>query len=175
MSDKSPIRIGFIGLSPNAWWAASAHWPYLKQTDKYQIVALCNSSVDAAQKARAHFELPNSVKCYGSAADIAADNNVDLVVCSVRVDMHYAAIKPALENKKSVYCEWPLAANLTEVKELVSLGGAGKHMVGLQARQGPLVLKVKEIVESQRFGRVLSSSVLSSAGNAGASESHTLR
>ena len=134
MSGKSPVRIGFIGLSPNAWWGSSAHWPYLKQSDKYRIVDLCNSSVESAEKAKAHFELPNDVKCYGSAAEIAADDSVDLIVCSVRVDRHYAAIKPALESKKPVYCEWPLAANLTEVKELVSLGGARKNMVGLQAQ-----------------------------------------
>lgn len=167
----TPIRIGFIGLSANGGWGPSAHWPYLKQTDKYQVVAVCNSSVESSEKAKTHFGLPESTKSYGSPKDLAADPNVDLVVCGVRVDEHYAAIKPALEAKKAVYCEWPLGANVEEAHELADLAKGGKSMVGLQARQAPVILQVRELVESKRFGKVLSSAVVSSGGNFGPTES----
>lgn len=169
MPSTSPIRIGFIGLSASGGWGSTAHWPYLKQTDKYQIVALCNTSIGSAQKAKTHFELPESTKCYDSAEQLAADKDVDLVVCSVRVDMHYDAIKPALEAKKPVYCEWPLGANEQEAQELNKLVSS-QTMIGLQARQAPIVLKIKELVNQGRVGRVLSSTVVASAGNFGPSE-----
>lgn len=169
MAPASPIRIGFIGLSASGGWGSTAHWPYLKQTDNFQIVALCNTSIESAQKAKSHFELPDSTKCYDSAQELASDEDVDLVVCSVRVDMHYAAIKPALEARKPVYCEWPLGANGKEAQELSKLA-SNKTMIGLQARQAPIVLKIKEIVDQGRVGRVLSSTVVASAGNFGPSE-----
>ena len=60
-----PTRVGFIGLSPNAWWAAAAHLPYLKSSPDYEIVALCNTSVDKAKAAIQHFELGEDCKAYG--------------------------------------------------------------------------------------------------------------
>jgi predicted dehydrogenase len=60
-----PTRVGFIGISANAWWAAAAHLPYLKQSPDYEIVALCNSSVANAKSAIKKFELGDNCKAYG--------------------------------------------------------------------------------------------------------------
>jgi len=173
----APIRIGFIGLSAAGGWAAGAHMPYLRTSTKYDIVALCNSSLDSAKAAIKHFDLPSSTKAYDSAAELADDPDVDLVVCSVRVDRHYELIKPAVEKGKACFVEWPLGANLREAEELQALAHAKgtKTMVGLQARRSPVVNKVKELVENGVIGKVLSSTVVSSAGNFGAKEPRSLR
>lgn len=92
--------------------------------------------------------------------ELAKDPNIDLVVCSVRVDRHLATISPSLKAGKDVYVEWPLGKSLAEAKELLRLkneGGVKKAVVGLQARQAPLIKKVKEIIESGRIGEVYSS------------------
>jgi predicted dehydrogenase len=61
-----PIRIGIIGLSPGAW-AANAHLPYLQSSDsKYEIVAVCNSSVESAAKSVKELKLPGEVRTYGN-------------------------------------------------------------------------------------------------------------
>jgi predicted dehydrogenase len=57
------IRVGFIGLSKSGW-AASAHLPYLKNSEKYQIVAICNSSVESARDAIKLYGLPAETKAY---------------------------------------------------------------------------------------------------------------
>lgn len=69
----SPIRVGLIGLSgapPDKYqgtaWAASAHLPYLLDSDAYTLVALCNTSVESAKKAVKMYGLPESVKTYGN-------------------------------------------------------------------------------------------------------------
>ena len=72
----APIRIGFIGLSSNQSWAVWAHLPYLKDTSKYSIVALCNSSVESAKAAIQAHGLPSGTKAYGSPEDLAADPDV---------------------------------------------------------------------------------------------------
>ena len=43
--------------------------------------------------------------------DLAADPDVQLVVCSIRVDKHYTVCKAALAAGKDVFSEWPLGKN----------------------------------------------------------------
>lgn len=159
----APIRTAIIGLSASAItsWAANAHLPYLLSPlgrSKYQIVALLNSSVPAAQAAISAFKLPPDTKAYGSPADLAADPDVDLVVCCVRVDLHYETIKPSIEAGKDVFVEWPLAQNTKVAGELAQLvqEKGGRSMIGLQGRLAPPVVKIKELIGSGRIGKVLS-------------------
>lgn len=173
----APIRVGFIGLSATGSWASSAHLPYLKSTSKYRITALLNSSVASAEAAiAAHGLDPSTTKAYGTPADLAAAGDVDLVVCSVRVDKHFALLRPILENPKSavkaVYCEWPLGANLAEAEELAELARARgvRTLIGLQGRKAPIALKVKELLDAGRIGEVLSVDVTGSAYNFGAED-----
>jgi predicted dehydrogenase len=93
-------------------------------------------------------------------AELAKDPEIDLVVCSVRVDRHLATIRPSLKAGKDVYVEWPLGKSLAEAKELLKLkneGGVKKAVVGLQARQAPLIKKLKELIQEGRIGEVYSS------------------
>ncbi|KAI9745111.1 MAG: transcription regulator gal80 [Claussenomyces sp. TS43310] len=169
----SPIRIGMIGLSGPGNWAVNAHLPYLKSNDQFKIVAVCNSSVDSAQKAIKTYDLGAETKAYGSPEDIAKDPNVQLVVCSVRVDRHAATITPALKAGKDVFVEWPLAKNLEQAEELLRLSKEGKvktSIVGLQGRHAPLVHKVKALIKEGRIGKVLSSTWVGQAGNLGEAE-----
>ncbi|KAH7354840.1 NAD-binding Rossmann fold oxidoreductase family protein [Rhexocercosporidium sp. MPI-PUGE-AT-0058] len=164
-----PIRVGFIGLSASGW-APGAHLPYLKHSNKYQIVAVCNSSVESSKAAIVKYELPQSTRAYGDPEELAQDKEVDLVVCSVRVDRHLATISPSLKAGKDVYVEWPLGKNLVEAKELLRLkneGGVKTAVLGLQGRQSPVVKKVKQLVDEGRVGRVLSCSWMGQGVNLG--------
>jgi predicted dehydrogenase len=102
--------------------------------------------------------------------ELAKDSNVDLVVCSVRVDRHFATISPSLKAGKNVFVEWPLGKNLTEAKELLRLkneNGVKTAVVGLQGRQATSVKKIKELVDGGRIGEVLSSTWQGQGTNAG--------
>ncbi|KAK1496702.1 oxidoreductase family protein [Colletotrichum cuscutae] len=168
----APIRIGIIGLSSTATtaWASSAHLPYLlspRGRAKYTITALCNSSVEAAQRAVKAYNLPSSTKAYGSPADLAADPDVDLVVVSTRVDQHYDSALSSVEAGKSVYVEWPLAQDAKRAGELADAArrSGARTVVGVQGRFAPSLLKVKEILEQGRIGKVLSSEVRAAGGS----------
>lgn len=159
----APIRLGLIGLtaSPGAW-ANIAHLPYLAQSSQYKIVALANSSVASAKAAIKEHNLSEDVKAYGSPADIADDPNVDMVVVSVKVAQHYSLIKPALESGKMAYVEWPLGSNTAEAEELTELAKKKnlKTIIGLQGRQSNITRTLKELVGSEKLGKVLSSTVV---------------
>ncbi|KAF2807824.1 oxidoreductase [Mytilinidion resinicola] len=168
----APIRIGFIGLSAGRSWAAWAHITYLKDTSKYTIVALCNTSVEAAQAAINAHGLPETTKAYDSPQALADDPNVELVVCSVKVPYHYATIMPSLKAGKDIFCEWPLAKDVAEAEELISVAKSKgvRTMVGLQACRSPFVHKVKELVESGKIGKVLSVTFVGNSGFGGLKE-----
>lgn len=162
----APIRVGFMGISSNSgnWkdagaWANMAHMPYLLKSPYYEIVALCNSTVAAAEAAIKSHGLPETTKAYGSPEDLAADPNVELVICSVNVKKHYDLIKPALLAGKDAIVEWPLGATLKEAEELTLIAKEKgcKTGVVLQARFAPVVTKIRELLAAGKIGPVLSS------------------
>lgn len=73
MAVTSKIRVGIVGLNaPYAGtptgtsWAAIAHLPYLKSSDKYELVALQNSTAERAAKAIEAYGLNPDTKAYGT-------------------------------------------------------------------------------------------------------------
>jgi len=165
-----PIRIGFIGLSASQSWATIAHIHYLRTSPDYKIVALANSSLQSSYAAIKAHSLPASTKAYASTEELAKDPDVDLIVCSVNVSKHYALIRPALEHGKMAFVEWPLGRNLQEAEELTILAKEKgvRTLVGLQGRKSPLIVRIKQLVDEGRVGRILSSSAVAINGNSGA-------
>jgi predicted dehydrogenase len=169
------IRVGLIGLSASATgtgWAGVAHLPYLLNTPYFKITALLNSSIENSKKAIQAYNLPAETKAYDKPEDLASDPEVDLVVANVRVDRHAQVLLPSIMAGKDVYCEWPLDKNgevARSMAEAAKVSG-GRTIVGLQARFSPTVQKVKQLVESGRIGRPLSSTIIGAAGSGGLAE-----
>jgi predicted dehydrogenase len=85
---------------------------------------------------------------------------------SVKASLHYLATVPAITAGKDVFVEWPLGRTASEAAEILSL--SKKHntklaVVGLQARFSPVIQKIKKVVDSERLGKVLSSTFTSQA------------
>ncbi|KIW99303.1 uncharacterized protein Z519_00966 [Cladophialophora bantiana CBS 173.52] len=168
---SKPIRVGFIGLSSHenihlaGAWGKQGHLPYLVHSPDYTITALCNSSLESAKKAAELHGLDISkVRTYGDPESLANDDNVDMVVCSVNVMQHYRLIKPALIAGKMVFCEWPLASNLSQMQELADLAEQKKirTIVGLQGRTGAYVHAVRKFIGNAtgQLGDLLSTSMM---------------
>lgn len=82
---------------------------------------------------------------------------IDAVAVVVRVPLHYAPTRAALDAGKHVFCEWLLGRTTEEAEELSALAQTkGLVMaVGLQARVHPTLLYMKEQVENGFVGQVL--------------------
>ncbi|KAJ5673385.1 NAD-binding Rossmann fold oxidoreductase family protein [Penicillium longicatenatum] len=158
----APIRVGFIGLSPGQW-AAKAHLPYLQSFEsKFEIVAVCNSSAESAVKAAKELKLAEGVRTCGNPQDLANDKEIDLVVCTTRVDRHHQTIIPSLKAGKDVYVEWPLGKSLQEAQDLLNIArqnNVKNTAVGLQGRFDSTIETLKEILGQGKIGRVLSTSI----------------
>jgi predicted dehydrogenase len=153
----APIRVGIVGLSskPSAW-ATLAHLPRLAKSSNYQIVALCNSSIESTKAAIKAHNLPETTKAYDSYEALAADPDVDLYVVSTRADTHYDVAMPALKAGRNVFCEWPLAATTEQAKEMAAIAKEKnlKTMIGLQGRMSPSMKRVKDLIESGALGEI---------------------
>ena len=168
----APIRTAIIGLSASAItsWASSAHLPYLlsaRGREKYTIVALCNSSVEAARRAIETYKLGPETRAYGDPQALADDKDVDLVVCCTRVDVHHQTILPSVKAGKSVFVEWPLAQDAAHARELVeaSKASGSYSLVGLQGRISPAIVQLRRLLDQGRIGKVLSSEVKAFGGS----------
>ncbi|KZL66424.1 oxidoreductase family protein [Colletotrichum tofieldiae] len=156
----APIRLGIIGLASSD--RTNAHLPYLlspRGREKYKIVALFNSSIEAAKRAVGAYSLLPETKAYGDPEQLAADTNVDFVVCSARVDNHYKTILPSIKAGKSLFVEWPLAHNIVLVRKLVEAAreSRSRTLVGVQGRVAPVHIKIRELLDEGLIGKVLSS------------------
>ncbi|GAA1676176.1 Gfo/Idh/MocA family protein [Streptomyces yatensis] len=158
---RTPVRVGIVGLSANGGWAARAHVPALAALDGYELRALSASSEESARAAGATFGVPLT---FGSAADLARSEEVDLVVVTVKVPHHRELIVPALEAGKPVLSEWPLGTDLAQAEELAALAEAKgvRTAVGLQARSAPPVRYLRDLVADGYVGRVLSTTLVGS-------------
>lgn len=160
----SPIKVGFVGLSKQGW-ASILLAPTLLKNEKYSLMAVSTSSPESSKasaenqsEAVGHPVTPY----YGSTSEIAADPNVDFVAVSVRSPNHYDALTPVLDAGKDFFIEWPAGRNTKETLEFAEKAQAKglRSMVGLQGRHSAVVKKVKEIIDSGKIGRILSTSLV---------------
>jgi len=154
------FRVGIVGLSAKRGWATTAHVPALRVlSDYFELVGVANTSLASAESAAAAFGLP---RAFESAAALIASPDVDVVVVTVKVPYHREVVTAALQNRKSVYCEWPLGNGLTEALELARLANDKKVLavVGTQAIASPEVQFVRKLVADGHVGEVLSSTYI---------------
>ncbi|KAI6773077.1 hypothetical protein HG530_004035 [Fusarium avenaceum] len=150
------IRVGIIGLSTSGGWASMAHLPYLRDSTKYEITGLCNSSSKSSQDAISKYKL-GSARPFDSVEKLCASDTVDLVVCAIAVFSHYEITKSAIEAGKDVYVEWPLGVSTAQAQELTQLAKdkGVRTIVGLQGAVSPLQTTLKRIIEAGSIGKPL--------------------
>ncbi len=153
--ESRKIGIGVIGANIHMGWGGGVHIPALLKLPEYQVVAVCTSRKESAEEAARHFDVPMAFHDY---REMIAHPEVEAVSVCVRVPLHYRMVLDAVEAGKHVYCEWPLGVTLAQAEEMASRAKSQGvcHMVGLQLRSNPVLLRLKELVEEGYVGRVLS-------------------
>ena len=87
---------------------------------------------------------------------VLANQEIGGVVISTPATLHYAMAKQALEAGKDVFVEKPLSLSVTEGKELVELAEKTGRvlMVGHLLEYHPAIVKLKELIDSGKLGKV---------------------
>lgn len=161
-----PLRIGFAGANVERGWARDAHFPALKALAGLAVHAVSARTQEIAASAARQF---GAVKAYADSVELARDPDIDIVAVTVKVPEHRAIVLAALEAGKHVYCEWPLARDLAEAKELAEAARkAGTRVaIGLQGANAVAVRHAAKLVADGVIGQPLSLRVVSSTAGWG--------
>ncbi len=155
------LRVGIIGASAERGWAKESHVPAVQKLAGLELTAVATGSQPSADAAAKAF---GAKKGYGSAKDLIADPDVDLVAVAVKVPDHRELVLAALAAGKHLYCEWPLGRDAAEAEELATAAARtkGVHVaIGLQTRLNPAALRASELIAAGAIGRVLSARLYS--------------
>ncbi|MEU5373504.1 Gfo/Idh/MocA family oxidoreductase [Streptomyces sp. NPDC005951] len=157
-SAHTHIGVGIIGASSDRGWGGIAHVPALQALDAFQIRAVSTTRMESANATARRL-----------GADLAFDTHealvgrpeVDLVVVAVKVPDHEQIVSDALAAGKMVYCEWPLARNLSEAEALEGFARERRlrTVVGLQGGLHPPVLFLRDLIAQGVIGKPLSTSI----------------
>ena len=144
-------RIGIIGLGTIA---QTIHLPILTRMSDAEVVAVCD-----VDRAKAQFVAQKyGIRRYYNSFErmLAAEQEIDAVdICTPTISHKEVAIA-ALESKKNVLVEKPLARTQKEAVEIVS--AVKKHhlilMVGMNNRFRPDAMILKSFIEENALGEI---------------------
>src|SRR6202162_2153963 len=156
---ESMLGVGIIGVSPVRGWAAVAHIPALRALPNYEIRAL---SAHSAESARAIGEAFGVGAVFSDHEQLVTQPDIDVVAVTVKAPHHRELVSAALAAGKAVYCEWPLGRDLDDARAMAELAAERgvRTVVGLQARQAPAIVFVRDLLRDGYVGEVLSTTLI---------------
>jgi predicted dehydrogenase len=147
-----PISIGVIGCGS---LARNVHLPLLARRRDVDIVALADCTQAARQAALWHAP---SAREYDDAIDLIHDKRVEAVLVCAPTSLHSELAIAALEARKHLYLEKPLAATAIEGERVVAAWRAAGTvaMIGFNYRQHPGYAAIRNAVVSGYIGNIVS-------------------
>ncbi|MEM2926940.1 MAG: Gfo/Idh/MocA family oxidoreductase [Candidatus Bathyarchaeia archaeon] len=145
------IKVGIAGLGRSGW---NIHARTLeKLPDKYRVVAVSDPIDERRQEAITKF----GCKAYSDFDDLIKDEEVELVVISTPSHLHAPHTIKALEAGKHVVSEKPMATNLHEADTIIETAKKSPKIFTVFQNSifSPDYLKVKEIIQSGKLGRIV--------------------
>lgn len=148
MQDNSSIQVGIAGTG----FIGPAHLEALRRNNVH-VVGLAESTAETAVEKAAGLGIEKAFESYEA---LLADPAIDVVHLATPNYLHYPQAKAALEARKHVVCEKPLAMTSQETKELVRLAHeTGRvNAINFNIRFYPLAQQAREMVRNGQIGEV---------------------
>ncbi len=142
------LRVGVIGLGV----MGRNHARILSEIDEAALVAVCDSSAQAASWAKKKFR----ATAYTSYAEMLQREDLDAITVAVPTGSHRDVGLMALDRGLHVLIEKPIASDLGEAQQLIA---AARHRqrvlaVGHVERFNPAIRELKRRLELRQLGRV---------------------
>lgn len=153
------INLGIIGAGAIF---RLMHLPVLKKLEsKFRIVRIYDTERTAyihAAGLMKKLKLPFEKNIWAeNTQDILIDNSIDAVVILTGINSHLEYTLAAIKNNKHVFLEKPAALSVNDITKMN--GFAKKHkryvQIGMVLRHSKWYEKLKEIIESRKYGKVL--------------------
>jgi predicted dehydrogenase len=111
------IKVGLIGCGS----VSGSYLPNLRDTPWVELVSVCDRIPDRARRRAAEFNVPHA---FPDVDAMLAGPPFDLLVNTTSMPSHYPVNKRALQAKRHVWSEKPMALDVAEARELLALAAA---------------------------------------------------
>ncbi|MBI4243359.1 MAG: Gfo/Idh/MocA family oxidoreductase [Planctomycetes bacterium] len=145
------IRVGIAGLGRSGW---DIHAKSLKiLTGEYQISAVCDPDERRLSEAKDNL----NCRTYTTLNGLLGNPDVELIVIATPSNLHAENTIRTLKTGKAVVCEKPMATTLADADLMIEeYRKTGSLLTIFQNyRYMPGFLKVKEIIDSGKLGRII--------------------
>lgn len=124
---EQTLGVGLLGYAPSV---GQLHGMGVKHTAGLRLHAACDTNTERQEQASRDF---SGIQLYASAAELAGDPEVDLVIIATPPNTHAALSLNMMQAGKHVVCEKPLALSRRETGAM--LEQAEQHKVHLSCHQ----------------------------------------
>jgi predicted dehydrogenase len=160
------IRAGIVGFG----FMGKMHFRCYKALEDVQVAAICDADVEKLTDAKgeagnvAGAEGPvdlSQVGLYTDFDEMLTRAKLDIVSITLPTFMHADYTVKALEAGANVLCEKPMALNVSECRRMIDAAEASGRLlqIGHCIRFWPEYAKTKEMVDSGKYGKVISLSM----------------
>lgn len=110
-----PDRKAHVAVIGAGWWSTYTHIPFLRNHPDADLIAVCDRSPGALEKANAAY---GPLKTYTDYRQMLATEKLDGVVVAVNHNVHYAVTKDCLDAGLHVMLEKPMTLRAGEAHAL---------------------------------------------------------
>lgn len=144
-----PVRIGVIGCG---YWGPNIIRNLVNNPD-CSIQFICDRNPERLDYARSTFR---GVPTTPNQEDILSHGRINAVVIATELQSHYQLVKETLLRGKNVFVEKPLAATVSECRELIELSEKKKLtlLVGHTYLYNPAVNLIKDYIKNGELGEI---------------------
>ena len=144
-----PNRVAVIGTR----FGRYGHMPAFDADDRCDVVGICSTSLDRAQKIATEAGLP---KAWGDWLDVIDDDDVDVVSIATPPDVQPEIALAAIEKGKAVFCEKPLSVAIADAEKLVIAANRTgvANTVNFEFPQGDTWLRARKLIGEDAIGRI---------------------
>lgn len=143
------INIGIIGTGVGI----RTYYNTFKNLEDANVIAICGSSSEKSKKYAQEYNIDMACDNYKELIDL---EKIDLVCITVPNKYHYEYAKYCVSANKHMILEKPATMTIEEAKELENLISKSEkiNIINHQLRYNPYILKVKELIDSKKLGRL---------------------
>ncbi|MEO0160957.1 MAG: Gfo/Idh/MocA family oxidoreductase [candidate division WOR-3 bacterium] len=147
---KEKVNIGIVGCGIHA---QIAHIPVFKKNEDCNLLALCDIDTQKLEQIANKYNIPRR---YSDFQEMIEDPEINAVVVATPNYLHAPMTIAALKYGKDVLCENPMAINLKEAREVLTVSKQTKKKVALAltGRFRPDVQTLKKFIKEGELGDV---------------------
>jgi predicted dehydrogenase len=143
------VRIGMIGTG----FARKVQIPAFRSCDGAEIVSIASGSIENARATATEFGIPHITDDW---RETVSRDDVDLICITTPPNLHREMTLAAIENRKHVLCEKPMAMSVAEAREMTEAArGAGVlALIDHELRFQPGRLHARKLLRDGAIGKV---------------------